>query len=94
MSWRSVVVLTVKDVIAAGLGGVVVLGEHPRQGPDDHRVDGEDVPQVFVQDRILQDEPAEKTFVILKIQPRQVVFLLLFSLTKQAKPQLGERKKE
>lgn len=51
--------LTVEDVIAGGLCGVVVLGEHPRQGPDDSGVNGEDVPQVFVQERILQGEPAE-----------------------------------
>lgn len=51
--------LTVEDVIAGGLYGVVVLGEHPRQGPDDSGVNGEDVPQVFVQEGILQDEPAE-----------------------------------
>lgn len=52
-------ILTVEDVIAGGPCGVVVLSEHPRQGPDDNGVNGKDVPQVFVQERILQDEPAE-----------------------------------
>lgn len=56
--------LTVEDVIAGGLCSVVVLGEHPRQGPDDSGVNGEDVPQVFVQERILQDEPAENPSVL------------------------------
>lgn len=70
------VVLTVEDVIAAGLCGVVVLGEHPRQGPDDGRVNGEDVPQVFVQDRVFQEEPAgnPSALVMFKIQAFQVAF--------------------
>lgn len=97
MSWRSVVVLTIKDVVAAGLTGVVVLGEHPRQGPDNHGVNGEDVPQVFVQNRILQDEPAGKpsVFVIVKIQPHEVVLLLFFnSPNKQNHSQKRERKSD
>lgn len=56
--------LTVEDVVAGGLRRAVVLGEDPRQGPDDRRVNGEDVPQVFVQDRVFQEEPAGKWFVI------------------------------
>lgn len=70
------VVLTVEDVIAAGLCGVGVLGEHPCQGPDDDRVNGEHVPQVFVQGRIFQDEPAGNMF---EIQPFEVVFCCFYT---------------
>lgn len=82
-----VVLLTVEDVVAAGLRGVVVLGEDPRQGPDDHRVNGEDVPQVFVQDRIFQEEPAgnPSAFGPSKVQPPRW-FPAGLTLTKQSKP--------
>lgn len=90
-------VLTVEDVIVAGLCGDVVLGEHPRRGPDDGRVNGEDVPPVFVQDRIFQEEPAgnPSVLVMFKIQLFQLFFRCFFALTnKQNHGQKRERKSD
>lgn len=84
------VVLTVEDVIAAGLCGVVVLGEHPRRGPLDGRVNGEDVPPVFV-----QEEPAgnPSVLVMFKIQLFQLFSIVfLRSPNKQNHGQKRERK--
>lgn len=88
-SYDWLALLTVEDVVAGGLCGVVVLGEDPRQGPDDGRVNGEDVPQVFVQDRILQEEPAGIPSVLRYSENSTTGGDFLtgsFALTKQARP--------
>lgn len=49
--------LTNEDVIASRIRSVVVFREHSRQCPDHRRVNGENVPHIFIEDGVLKDEP-------------------------------------
>lgn len=51
--------LTNEDAIAAGRFTVVVFAQVSGQRPDDNRVDDEDVPHMFVKDKVFQNKPAK-----------------------------------
>lgn len=50
--------LTDKDIIACRSCSVKVVGENPHHGPDRSRVNGENEPHVFVEDRVFHNKPA------------------------------------